>query len=44
MLRPKFYTTLKNYTKEQFFANATAGVIVGIVELALAIATIMKND
>src|SRR3989339_1096945 len=38
MLKPKLFTTLKNYTKEQFFADATAGVIVGIVALPLAIA------
>ncbi len=38
MLRPKLFTTLKNYTKEQFIADATAGVIVGIVALPLAIA------
>ncbi len=37
-LQPKLFTTLKNYTKEQFFADATAGVIVGIVALPLAIA------
>lgn len=38
MLKPKLFSTLKNYTKEQFFADATAGVIVGIVALPLAIA------
>ena len=38
MLRPKLFTTLKNYNKEQFIADATAGVIVGIVALPLAIA------
>jgi len=38
ILKPKLFTTLKNYTKEQFFADATAGVIVGIVALPLAIA------
>lgn len=37
-LKPKLFTTLKNYTKEQFIADATAGVIVGIVALPLAIA------
>lgn len=36
--RPKLLTTLKNYNKDQFFADATAGVIVGIVALPLAIA------
>src|SRR3989339_374585 len=38
MLKPKLFTTLKNYTKKQFIADATAGVIVGIVALPLAIA------
>ncbi|OGV17942.1 MAG: sodium-independent anion transporter [Ignavibacteria bacterium RIFOXYA2_FULL_37_17] len=38
MLRPKLLTTLKNYNKNQFVADATAGVIVGIVALPLAIA------
>lgn len=38
IIKPKLFTTLKNYTKEQFIADATAGVIVGIVALPLAIA------
>jgi len=38
ILKPKLFTTLKNYTKKQFIADATAGVIVGIVALPLAIA------
>lgn len=38
ILKPKLITTLKNYTKEQFFADVTAGVIVGIVALPLSIA------
>ncbi|MBK6915679.1 MAG: sulfate permease [Ignavibacteriales bacterium] len=37
-LKPKFFTTLKNYNKQQFISDATAGVIVGIVALPLAIA------
>src|SRR5947207_9728060 len=37
-LVPKFVTTLKGYSREQFFADAVAGVIVGIVALPLAIA------
>ncbi len=37
-LKPKLFTTIKNYNKEQFFADVTAGVIVGIVALPLAIA------
>lgn len=38
MLVPKLLTTLKTYTREQFLADLTAGVIVGIVALPLAIA------
>ena len=38
MLKPKLFTTLKDYTKQQFISDATAGVIVGIVALPLAIA------
>ena len=36
--KPKLFTTLKNYNKQQFIADATAGVIVGVVALPLAIA------
>src|ERR687897_895246 len=38
MLLPKLVTTLKTYNREQFVADLTAGVIVGIVALPLAIA------
>jgi SulP family sulfate permease len=38
MLTPKLFTTLKGYTKKQFTSDLTAGVIVGIVALPLAIA------
>lgn len=38
MLKPKLFTTLKGYNKQQFIADATAGIIVGIVALPLAIA------
>lgn len=38
MLLPKLVTTLRGYTRAQFLADATAGVIVGIVALPLAIA------
>jgi SulP family sulfate permease len=38
MLVPKLVTTLKGYTRAQFLSDATAGVIVGIVALPLAIA------
>lgn len=38
VFKPKLLTTIKGYTKEQFLSDATAGVIVGIVALPLAIA------
>ena len=38
MLVPKLFTTLRGYTRGQFAADLTAGVIVGIVALPLAIA------
>jgi SulP family sulfate permease len=38
VLTPKLVTTLKTYDREQFLGDLTAGVIVGIVALPLAIA------
>ena len=38
MLVPKLVTTLRSYTRAQFLRDLTAGVIVGIVALPLAIA------
>ena len=38
MLKPKLLTTLEHYTKDQFFGDVSAGLIVGIVALPLAIA------
>ncbi|MFL5401307.1 MAG: SulP family inorganic anion transporter [Gemmatimonadales bacterium] len=38
MLVPKLITTLKSYDRDQFVADLTAGVIVGVVALPLAIA------
>ena len=38
MLVPKLVTTLRGYTRRQLVADATAGVIVGVVALPLAIA------
>ena len=38
MLVPKLVTTLQTYTRGQFLSDLTAGVIVGIVALPLAIA------
>src|SRR5881398_922519 len=38
MLQPKLITTLRFYDRRQFFNDAIAGVIVGVVALPLAIA------
>ncbi len=38
MLQPKLITTLRSYDRRQFFNDAIAGVIVGVVALPLAIA------
>ncbi len=38
MLRPKLLDTLKNYNKNQFIQDLSAGVIVGIIAIPLAIA------
>ncbi len=38
MLVPKLFTTLRGYSRKQFAADLTAGVIVGIVAIPLAIA------
>ena len=38
MLKPKLLTTLRGYTRHQFLTDLTAGTIVGIVALPLAIA------
>lgn len=36
--QPKLFETLRNYSKEQFYKDLMAGIIVGIVALPLAIA------
>ncbi|MGH7497293.1 MAG: SulP family inorganic anion transporter [Gemmatimonadales bacterium] len=38
VLVPKLFTTLQNYNREQFVADVTAGIVVGVVALPLAIA------
>lgn len=37
-LKPKLFTTLKDYSKEQFLKDVTAGIIVAIIALPLSIA------
>lgn len=38
MLKPKLFTTLHDYNKEQLIKDITAGIIVGIIALPLSIA------
>lgn len=38
LFRPKLIDTLKSYSREQFYKDAIAGIIVGVVALPLAIA------
>lgn len=38
VFKPKLFTTLKNYTRQQFISDVTAGVIVAIIALPLSIA------
>ncbi|MEW6702383.1 MAG: sulfate permease [Bacteroidota bacterium] len=38
MLKPKFFTVIKDITRQQILKDITAGIIVGIVALPLAIA------
>ena len=38
MFKPKLFTTLKGYNRQQFSKDVLAGLIVGIVALPLAIA------
>src|ERR1051326_7580725 len=38
MFVPKLFVTLKTYTREQFYKDLIAGVVVGVVALPLCIA------
>ncbi len=42
-LSPKILKTMKNYSKEQFFKDVTAGVIVAIIALPLSIALAISS-
>ncbi len=44
MLLPKFFTTIRTYTRAQFFSDLSAGVVVGVVALPLAIAFAIASD
>lgn len=42
-LTPKFFTTLKGYTREQFLKDIVAGIIVAIIALPLSIALALAS-
>lgn len=42
-LKPKLFTTMKTYSKEQFFKDITAGIIVAIIALPLSIALAISS-
>lgn len=42
-LKPKLFTTLKDYSKEQFLKDVTAGIIVAIIALPLSIALAISS-
>ena len=42
-LKPKFFSTIKNYSKEQFVKDAVAGIIVAIIALPLSIALALAS-
>lgn len=42
-LKPKFFTTMKTYTREQFFKDVISGIIVAIIALPLSIALALAS-
>lgn len=42
-LKPKFFSVMKTYTKEQFFKDVIAGIIVAIIALPLSIALALAS-
>ena len=42
-LKPKLFSVMKNYSKEQFIKDLIAGVIVAIIALPLSIARIRRH-
>ncbi len=42
-LKPKFFTTIRSYSKEQFFKDVIAGIIVAIIALPLSIALALAS-
>lgn len=42
-LKPKLFTTMKTYTREQFFKDVISGIIVAIIALPLSIALALAS-
>lgn len=42
-LKPKFFSVMKSYSKEQFFKDVVAGIIVAIIALPLSIALALAS-
>ena len=42
-LKPMFFTTLKNYSREQFIKDIVSGIIVAIIALPLSIALALAS-
>ena len=42
-LKPKIFTTMKNYSKEQFIKDVISGIIVAIIALPLSIALALAS-
>ena len=42
-LKPKFFSVMKTYTKEQFIKDLIAGIIVAIIALPLSIALALAS-
>lgn len=41
---PKFFTTLKNYSKEQLYKDICAGTVVAVIELAISSGITHEKD
>lgn len=42
-LEPKFFTTIRDYSKEQFIKDVISGIIVAIIALPLSIALALAS-
>lgn len=42
-LKPKFFTTIRDYSKEQFIKDVISGIIVAIIALPLSIALVLAS-